>query len=59
MMCETNHMIPVIQKDRELRGASYLLCVLQIVHCYNKTGSYPDLFEITTGRRRKGGALHI
>lgn len=58
-MCETNHMIPVIQKDGELRGASYLLCVLQIVHCYNKTGSYPDLFEITTGRRRKGGARHI
>lgn len=58
-MCETNQMIPVIQKDRELRGVSYLLCMQQTVHCYDKIGSYSDVFEITAGRRRKGEARHV
>lgn len=58
-MCETNHIIPMIQKDRKLRGGSYLPCVQQTVHPYNKTGSYSVVFEITTGVRGKGEAHHI
>lgn len=52
-------MIPMIPKDRQLRGASYLLCVQQTVHRYNKAGSLSDVFGITTGRRREGEARHV
>lgn len=34
----------LIQKDRELREASYLLCVLQTAHHDYKTGSYSGVF---------------
>lgn len=34
----------LIQKDRELREASYLLCVLQTARRDYKTGSYSDVF---------------
>lgn len=49
----------LIQKDRELREASYLLCGLQTARRDYKTGSYSDVFQITTGRKRQWEAQHI